>query len=120
METWKIYIKVSCTHTAINVPGENVIPLDLCLLVDDWTRSESLEEGDSEPECRQRSYITSNRCLLLLNVQERANCIPKVREWVIVNRDSVVDMLERRRYAMTLQHTTLTNKPHPNYGPYMG
>jgi hypothetical protein len=51
-------------------------------------------------------HITSNRCLLLLNVQERANCIPKVREWVIVNRDSVVDMLERRRYAMTSQHTT--------------
>jgi hypothetical protein len=51
-------------------------------------------------------HITSNRCLLLLNVQERANCIPKVREWVIVNRDSVVDMLLRRTSKICYDITT--------------
>jgi hypothetical protein len=41
-------------------------------------------------------HLTSNRRLILLNVQERGNCVPKIWEWVIVNRDSVVDMLLRR------------------------
>jgi hypothetical protein len=63
MKTWKIYVRVSDTHTTINALGENVPPLDLCLLIDDLTRSDhalvqaskSIKEDDSKPGFRRRS-----------------------------------------------------------------
>jgi hypothetical protein len=65
MGTWKIYIRVSDTHTASNAPGENEPPLDSYSLIDDLTRgyhalvqaNKSLKEGDSEPGCQRRSSL---------------------------------------------------------------